>query len=86
MLENLSGVRVSASHAQTIVDAAGKIADRWYGARRALASGNDDYLRSSKAIILYLEVDGVQAPIIGGWKEMRIGVSFEVDTKGRLFG
>jgi len=94
LFKDLCGVVVSISHAQRMVDRAEKIAalvmtDRLEAAseadrvRLAIWSGEIPAPpRPAGAECLYIEMDGVQTPLVRGWNEMKVGVCFSVSSKG----
>jgi hypothetical protein len=82
LLHDLSGVSVSPSHAQAVVEQAGRVASSYYAQQRQRALSEDTVV-DARPNVLYLEADGVQTPIIGGWRETKIGVVFEDGSDGR---
>jgi hypothetical protein len=94
LFKNLCGVSVSISHAQRMVSHAEKIATLVMADRLKAASEADRVRlavwsgelpappRPSGAERLYIEMDGVQTPLIRGWNEMKVGVCFSVSGSG----
>ena len=94
LFRDLCGVRVSISHAQRMVDQAGVIASQVLADRLRSAQEADRIRlmiwagdlpappRKVGANHLYIEMDGVQTPLVGGWNEMKVGVCFSVSEKG----
>lgn len=82
---DLCGVCVSASHCQQIVEWVDTAAAAYLReqARQAFA----DQVPSGPAVgVLYVEADGVHTPVIGGWREMKVGVCFEKNARGVRVG
>jgi hypothetical protein len=94
ILKDLCGVSVSISHAQRMVEradlfASSVLADRLQAANEAdrvrLKIWSGDVPAPPKkagAAQLYIEMDGVQTPLVRSWNEMKVGVCFSVSGKG----
>ena len=83
--ESLCGVCVSASHCQQIVEWVDTAAAAYLRDQERLAFA--DQVPSGPAVgVLYVEADGVHTPVIGGWREMKVGVCFEKDASGARVG
>jgi hypothetical protein len=94
LFKDLCGVSVSITHAQRMVDRAEKIAGLVMADRLEAASEADRVRlavwsgelpappRPSGAECLYVEMDGVQTPLVRGWNEMKVGVCFSVTSSG----
>jgi hypothetical protein len=94
LFKDLCGVSVSISHAQRMVDHAGKIAALVMADRLKAVSEADRVRlavwsgelpappRPSGAECLYIEMDGVQTPLVRSWNEMKVGVCFSVSAHG----
>ncbi len=94
LFKDLCGVSVSISHAQRMVDhaetiATGVLSDRLEAANEAdrvrLAIWSGDLPappRKTGAEHFYIEMDGVQTPLVRSWNEMKVGVCFSVSNKG----
>jgi hypothetical protein len=92
---DLCGVRVSVSHAQRMVEQADihatqLLADRVEAAEQAERLRIENWGKEFPAPIcpkgvntLYVEMDGVQTPLVDGWSETKVGVCFSVSPKGR---
>ena len=85
LLFDLAGVSVSAKEAQRILGRADAVAEDYQNARWRAATA---HLLAGKVApdVLYLLADGVQTPIIGGWREMKVGVACRVDASGKRVG
>lgn len=82
LLFELSGVWVSAKEAQRMLERAGVVVGSFQEARWGQAA--QDGLSGKAALdVLYLLADGVQTPIVGGWRETKIGVARGMDACGR---
>ena len=90
LFKDLCGVSVSISHAQRMVEHAEKIAALLM-ADRLKATDESDRVRlavwsgelpapprPSGAECFYIEMDGVQTPLVRSWNEMKVGVCFSV--------
>lgn len=84
LLSSLTGVSVSAKHAQRLVVRAGQQADALIRARAARTQA-EDFVSPATPRTLYLEADGVHTPTraAGGceWREMKVGVVREEDAE-----
>ncbi len=81
----LTGVSVRAKEAQRLVDRAEAVVEsyqegRWETATNALLGGK------AAPEVLYLLADGVQTPIKGGWREMKVGVARRMGPEGKPMG
>ena len=85
LLYDLAGVSVSAKEAQRLLERADAVAEDYHKARWKTAAAN--LLGGKVALdVLYLLADGVQTPIIGGWREMKVGVARRVAASGKVVG
>jgi hypothetical protein len=94
LFHDLCGVRVSVSHAQWMVEradvfASAVLSDRLEASEEAdrsrLNAWPDDIAaarRKARMPNLYVEMDGVQTPMVRSWNEMKVGVCFSVSKKG----
>lgn len=85
LLYDLAGVSVSAKEAQRLLERADAVAESYQKARWKTAAAN---LLAGKVSldVLYMLADGVQTPIIAGWREMKVGVARRVDASGKVLG
>jgi hypothetical protein len=91
IFEDLCRVHVSASHAQAMVEQADVFAQEILAQRLAAATASDEARLSRESAVtktagsrLYIEMDGVQTPLVEGYNEMKIGVCFGVSPKGNV--
>jgi hypothetical protein len=83
--ESLCGVCVSPSHCQQMVEWVDRRAVAYLRGQERLAFA--DRVPSGPAVdVLYVEADGVHTPVIGGWREMKVGVCFEKNASGARVG
>lgn len=85
LLFDLTGVSVSAKEAQRLLGRADAVVQSYQEGRWEVAATD---LLGGKAApeVLYLLADGVQTPIKGGWREMKIGVARRVGPGGKPLG
>jgi hypothetical protein len=85
LLFDLAGVSVSAKEAQRILERTDAVAEGYQKERWKTAAAN---LLAGKVTldVLYLLADGVQTPILGGWREMKVGVARRVAASGKVLG
>ena len=94
LLADLCGVHVSVSHAQRMVVCAGDVAANLLAERmriadeadreRSRAWSDEAPARRTKTLShLYVEMDGVQTPLLGGYNEMKVGVCFGIKLNGK---
>jgi hypothetical protein len=86
LLWDLAGVSVSAKEAQRLLARGEALVETYQQARWAAAAA--DLLGGKKVVpdVVYLLADGVQTPILGGWREMKVGLARQVDGGGRALG
>jgi hypothetical protein len=82
---DLTGVSVSAKEAQRLLKRADAVVEsyqegRWEAAATDLLGGK------AAPDVLYLLADGVQTPIKGGWREMKVGVARRMGPGGKPLG
>ena len=85
LLFELTGVCVSAKEAQRMLARSEALLEtyqqgRWGAATAALLAGKP------APEVVYLLADGVQTPMVEGWREMKVGVARRVGAEGRLLG
>jgi hypothetical protein len=81
LLYDLGGVSVSESQAQRMALEAGSVAEALFDERREAALSGQSQ-SAARPAVLYLEGDGVHTPIVGGYKETKVGVALAVDSLG----
>jgi hypothetical protein len=86
MLAELAGVSVSATHAQSLVERVDAAACAFLGEQERVAFADEVAPVGPAPDVLYVEADGVQTPIVGGWRETKVGVCFTKDGQGRRVG
>src|ERR1700722_12726461 len=79
-LSDLTGVSVSESSAQRLVEAAGHRAEAFLDVERTAAFGGTTVCKRAPKV-LYLEADGVMTPTTMGYRETKVGVAFDQDGK-----
>jgi hypothetical protein len=85
LLFELTGVLVSPKEAQRMLSRAEAVVESYQQARWGQAT--TDLLRGKSAPEgLYLLADGVQTPMRGGWREMKVGVARRVRADGKAVG
>jgi Uncharacterised protein family (UPF0236) len=85
LLGELSGVWVSAKEAQRMLERAGVLVESYQAGRWGQAA-QEGLAGKAAPDVLYLLADGVQTPILGGWRETKIGVARGMDASGRKLG
>jgi hypothetical protein len=83
LLGELAGMWLRAKEAQRVVERCQSVVESYEAARWEQAAGD---LLGGKACpdVLYLLADGVQTPLIGRWRETKIGVARGVRVDGEL--
>jgi hypothetical protein len=85
LLWDLAGVSVSAKEAQRMLERSGAVVQSYEEARWGAAI--EQWLgKKATPDVLYLFADGVQTPILGGWRETKVGVARAVGSDGKLMG
>jgi hypothetical protein len=80
-----TGVQVSAKHAQRLTAEAGAVAAEYLACRQEAAFAQR--ARPERSVdVLYLEADGVQTPMVAGWRETKIGLARGIDRAGNPVG
>jgi len=82
---DLTGVCVSAKEAQRLLARAEGVVESYQEGRWEVAA-NDLLGGKAAPDVLYLLADGVQTPIKGGWREMKIGVARRFGRGGKALG
>lgn len=85
LLFELGGVSVSAKEAQRLLERAEAVVTSYHQGRWEAAAAD---LLGGKAApdVMYLLADGVQTPIKGGWREMKVGVARPIGAGGKRIG
>lgn len=85
LLWELTGVSVSAKEAQRMLARADAVVESYQQTRWATAT--QEMLGGACAPdVVYVLADGVQTPIIGGWREMKVGLTRRVRADGKALG
>lgn len=74
LLEELTGVCVSAKHAQRLVSQAEEVLCCYLASRKEAAFAQGVMPAAVAASVMYVEADGVQTPMVEGWREMKVGL------------
>jgi hypothetical protein len=85
LLWDLAGVSVSAKEAQRMLERSSEVVQSYEEARWGAAL-QQWVGKKARAEVLYLFADGVQTPILGGWRETKVGVARALDADGKLMG
>ena len=80
-----TGVEISAKHAQRLTAEGGAVAAEYLLFRQEEAFA--ERVRPADAVdVLYLEADGVQTPMVEGWRETKVGLARRIDRAGNPMG